>query len=258
MKNIQVIVIQEPSNQPVAMTGLLAKLTQRGHSVKNAEDLMALYNGSHNSYKLADAVLKMGHGATIRHSPVTLAIIGGSRRLLAQLRTHKIGIEWVSASLQYSDYSGEADFVVPYEVEQAGPTAVDTYLRKCHEDALFYEQFQKDFKVSNDSAGYTMNHALRNILIGTANTEAWLTLIQKRICKRNTEEASYVAALIWEALLSTTDGQAFYKYAGADCLHGKCREGHLTCGKPFSKDILTACNPAAAFIYSTWPNIERK
>lgn len=248
MNKIQVVILNESTHSPVGVAGMLAKLTQHGHKIENASDLFKLYESSLNSGALVDAVVKMGHGSILRHTPITLAIIGGSRRLLAQLRTHSVGIDWVSASLQYSDYSGKARFVVPYEILAACEQHQEAFLKKCKEDLDFYEELiEKGY--SNDTAGYAMNQALRNVLVATANHEAWLNLINRRMCRRNTTETSYVAALIWETmLLKTPCGEDMFRYAGPDCLHGKCKEGKFSCGAPIKQNV-------TAFIDSTWPLI---
>ena len=252
MDKIKVVVLNESVWSPVGMTGMLAKLTQRGHKVTSAEDLIKLYSDSLKSTSLVDAVVKMCHGSVIRHTPVTIAIIGGSRRLLAQLRTHHVGIDWVSASLQYSDYSGSAQFVVPYEILVGPEQHKEAFLKKCKEDLDFYEEIvEKGY--SNDTAGYVMNQALRNVLVATANHEAWLNVINRRVCRRNTTETAYVAALIWKALLyDTTNGLDMFKYAGPDCLYGKCSEGKFSCGIPF-----TECDPAKV-ICNTWPLVKEE
>jgi len=242
LNKIQVAVLNESMMDPVGMTGMLAKLTQRGHKVTSIQDLLNLYSSSLYSTKLVDDVVRMCHGTVIRHTPITVAIVGGSRRLLAQLRTHHVGIDWVSASLQYSDYSGSAQFVVPYEILAGPEQHQEAFLKKCQEDLDFYEELiEKGY--SNDTAGYAMNQALRNVLVATANHESWLNLINRRVCHRNTTETAYVAALIWKALLGSTNGQDMFKYAGPDCLHGRCKEGKFSCGAPFietNPDVIIA------------------
>lgn len=264
MKKIEIAILNQAHDKPVNMTMFLATLTQRGHQIKNAADLQARYEFCMDKeWQTSGRVLKLDHGTINRFAPVTLAIVGGSRRLLAQLRTHKIGIEWVSASLQYSDYSGEADFVVPYEITEydtknGGTEMRDLYLAKCHKDLEFYEEVTP--KVGNDAAGYAMNQGLRNILIATASRDAWMNLIAVRSCKRNTPEAAYVASLIWEKLLTESNqGDQLYEFAGPDCLYGRCKEGFMSCAKPVKLDNLDRfdTNPARAYINHMWPALNK-
>ena len=44
------------------------------------------------------------------------AVVGASRRFLAQITRHQNEVKFMSASLQYSNYTGQADFAVPYEI----------------------------------------------------------------------------------------------------------------------------------------------
>ena len=239
MKNIQVSVINEAHSCPGGMMMFLAKLTQRGHQIKNMDDLKRLYDDSMGKHKTAKQVVKMPHGTIKRFTPITVAVVGASRRFLAQARTHHVGINFVSASLQYSDYSESAQFVIPYEL-----TELDNKLGSCYEQAYLdscaasmkqYKAFV-DNGINNDTAGYMAPQGLRNILIIQGNHDAWLNFIRLRACHRNTKETQYVTLKIWEALLGTADGEEMFAWAGPDCMHGKCREGKMSCGDPFMSD----------------------
>jgi len=253
MKNIQVSVINEAHSCPGGMMMFLAKLTQRGHQIKNMDDLKQLYEDSMGQHKAAKRVVKMPHGNIKRFAPIIIAVVGASRRFLAQARTHHVGIDFVSASLQYSDYSGNAQFVVPYELiekDSNNPTFKlipgfstayyeEAYLGVCRKAMKAYKSLV-DAGVDNDTAGYLAPQGLRNILIIQGNHEAWMNFIRLRACHRNTKETQYVTLKIWEALLETADGEEMFAWAGPDCLHGKCREGKMSCGDPFMNYSPTA------------------
>lgn len=224
------------------MMMFLAKLTQRGHSVRNMEDLLDLYDKSMHKHKSATSVAALPHGTIKRFTPITVAIVGASRRFLAQARTHQVGFNYVSASLQYSDYTGKADFVVPYAIMQHDADAITSgnvfgtcsltneYLKSCNKAMATYKFLASE--TDNDTAGYAAPQGLRNILIIQANHEGWLNFIRARACNRNTNETQYVATRIWEELLKTEDGEELFKWAGPDCVHGQCREGKMFCGEP--------------------------
>ena len=247
MNKIEVKVIAEHGN-PAAMTAFLARLTQRGANIKSMNDLEALMEKP-ASKKLVESMVALENHHTIRRfTPITVAVVGASRRFLAQIRTHSVGLNFVSASLQYSDYTGKAQFVVPYAVLEATaagkrvrcrnsdgtygratPTAM--YLRGCAEDMKDYAELAE--VAGNDAAGYKAPQGLRNILIIQGNHDAWLNLIKIRGCNRNTVETQYVVLRIWEELLKTQDGPEMFKFAGPDCVFGPCKEGKMCCGKPF-------------------------
>lgn len=257
MKNIDVVVLHESHPKPANMMMFGATLTQRGHLFKTGDDLKKYYNECMDKeYKSASAVAKLPHGTIKRNATVTLAIVGASRRFLAQIRTHSVGLTFISASLQYSDYSGEAAFVIPYELSNASDEIKNSYIKKCQNDIKFYEDLIKQ-GVDRDTAGYAMNQALRNVLVITGNYEAWENLLKLRTCKRNTKETEYVCALIWEALYNTTYGDVFFSEAGPGCVKSKCPEGKFCCGKPvFIKKLMeeyNVTNPGTAYKLSEFP-----
>lgn len=243
MNKIEVAVLHEAHECPAGMMMFLAKLTQRGHSVKNMDDLYKLYNSSMDNHEPARAVAALPHGTIKRFAPITIAIVGASRRFLAQARTHQVGVTYVSGSLQYSDYSDteffttapwpelQDRFVVPYPLLD-NQEAMTYYLTGCARDMIEYHELINKFGVDNDTAGYKAPQGMRNVLIMQANHEAWMNFIRARGCNRNTVETQYVTMLIWEALLNTADGEELFYYAGPDCAWGACREGKMSCGKP--------------------------
>lgn len=263
MNKIEVAVL-ETHGDPGQWAAFLARLTQRGHKIKNMADLIELFNQSHTPGFL-QAISQLPHGTIKRFTPITVAIVGASRRFLAQARTSQVGTNFVSASLQYSDYSDEADFVVPYallEKQQQDPTVnwPKLYLDSCRDSMATYNFIAEH--VDNDTAGYAAPQGLRNILIMQANHQSWNYFIRMRSCNRNTTETQYVTMRIWEELLKTPDGQEFFGFAGPDCMHGRCQEGKMTCGSPmrrFYKDAVTMDVPVPRHIINeTWPLLNKE
>lgn len=256
MDKIEVGVIAEHGNA-LEMMGFLARLTQRGHGIKSLDDIKELMDKPTSS-NLARAMMRMElHGTIKRFTPITVAIVGASRRFLAQARTNQVGFNYVSASLQYSDYSDSASFVVPYALIEAeangvkfGPyydmsdpkdppdkyiSPIESYLAGCEVAMRHYKSIAEI--TDNDTAGYAAPQGLRNILIMQGNHEAWLHFLKLRTCNRNTNETQYVAFRIWEELLKTDGGEDMFAYAGPDCMYGRCREGKMCCGEPMRKFV---------------------
>jgi thymidylate synthase (FAD) len=247
MNNIQVVVLNEAHRNPAGMQLFLAKLTQRGEKIKDAVDLLSLYNNcieKERSHEAIQSLASLPHGTIKRFAPITIAIVGASRRFLAQARTHQVGVDYVSGSLQYSDYSDKGQFVVPYSIIEAKAAGkkiksfdgdgwydedpVEAYLKSCNNAMSDYAEIAK--VTDNDTAGYTAPQGLRNILIMQGNHQSWEYFIQLRSCNRNTVETQYVALLIWEALMGTKDGEDLFAFAGPNCMYGRCREGSMSCG----------------------------
>ena len=269
MNKIEVAVL-DCHNNPGGMMLFLAKLTQRGHKIHNMEDLTKLFEfctqpGNTHPGTIA-RIANLPHGTIKRFPPITVAIVGASRRFLAQARTHQVGSNFVSASLQYSDYSGAADFVVPYaliEAERRGrwivteyaKTPTQYYLDSCRQGMIDYRNIAK--LTDNDTAGYAAPQGLRNILIMQANHEAWSYFIRTRGCNRNTNETQYVTLRIWEELLKTPDGEEMFANIGPDCMYGACREGKMCCGQPLKKYAKEACIPRS-IIDAQWPLLKEE
>lgn len=263
MRKIEVAVL-DSHNNPGGTMMFLAKLTQRGHNIHNMDDLKKLFYKCLEPGSVGPGTIKrvssLPHGTIKRFTPITVAIVGASRRFLAQARTHQVGVNYVSASLQYSDYTGAADFVVPYaliEYDNDYPSAELTkgYLKACNDAMIEYQRIAA--AADNDTAGYVAPQGLRNILIMQANHEAWMHFIRTRGCNRNTVETQYVTMRIWEELLKTEDGEEMFALAGPDCLFGSCREGKMCCGNSLhGLDTVSAVNKLSIprnIIEMKWP-----
>lgn len=232
MNKIQVKVLNEHGIAPGKMMVFLAKLTQRGHKIKNMDDLVLMYNKTCPTDHTVERIAALPHGTIKRFTPITIAIVGASRRFLSQIRTHSTGLNFVSASLQYSDYTDKGSFVVPYEI--LGTDLEWFYNRECTNAMDSYKKLI-DTGTTNDTAGYVAPQGLRNILVVQGNHESWANIIRARSCNRNTVETQYVTYRIWEELLQTFDGPRMFANVGPDCMYGKCREGAMTCSSPLTE-----------------------
>ena len=90
-----------------------ARLTQHGHTIRNMADLMELYHQSY-SKKTVENIAGLPHPTVQKFMVITVAVVGASRRFLAQITRHQNEVKYMSASLQYSNYSGHATFAIPY------------------------------------------------------------------------------------------------------------------------------------------------
>lgn len=242
MDKIEVLVMNpEAVSNAEDMMVCAARLTQRGHQIKNMQDFVDLYKKKHTSATVK-TMARLPHPTIQKFAVINVAIVGASRRFLAQITRHQNEVKFMSASLQYSDYSGEADFVVPYELLDSSMKL--GYLSQCQEAMRKYK-ILTEYGVDNDSAGYLAPQGLRNILIISATPYQWKHMISQRVCRRNTPETRYVMLKIWEALYAQSP-EMFS--CGPFCMHGKCKEGKMTCGAPIDSsftpsDILAADFP---------------
>lgn len=210
-----------------------AKLTQRGHKIKNMQDFLRLYQAPYAETTVKN-LASLPHPTIQKFGLITVAVVGASRRFLAQITRHQNEVKFMSASLQYSDYSGEADFVVPYELLDTVQSAA--YLTKCSEAMGEYEKLV-DYGVDHDSAGYIAPQGLRNILIIGATPYQWKHMIGQRACRRNTSETRYVMLKIWECLYKLSPMLFDPSTTGPFCMRGGCKEGKMACGRPIGPSM---------------------
>lgn len=232
MKNIEVMVLN-PTAVPdaVQMMVCAARLTQSGHKIKNMEDFLELYRKPFTEKTVAGMV-KLPHPTIQKFGVINVVIVGASRRFLAQVTRHQNEVKFMSASLQYSDYTDNAAFAVPYNVLDRGEDEIDLYYATCQEELRQYES-AIEHGLDHDSAGYMMPQGLRNVLIISATPYQWKHMISQRTCRRNTDETRIVLLRVWQELMALD--QAFFSIetTGPFCSKGACMEGKMGCGKPY-------------------------
>lgn len=240
MYNIKVALLNPDSiidaEKMVVFSG---RLTQRGHTIKNIDDLFELYNKPFST-KTIDNMIHLPHPTLQKFAVINVAIVGASRRFLAQITRHQNEVKFMSASLQYSDYSDDADFVVPYEILCNGSEAIENYLAICKKSMDEYKRLIIKDCVDNDSAAYVIPKSLRNVLIISATPYQWKHMISQRTCNRNTSETQYVMLRVWELLKSKSP--LLFGDCGPMCVRDKCLEGKMACNKPMYDDPTKCIN----------------
>lgn len=237
MKQIEVQVL----NPSVALDAeklmvTMARLTQRGHTIHNMNDFNELHNKDY-SENLVDSMVNLPHPTIQKFGVLNIVIVGASRRFLAQITRHQNEVKFMSASLQYSLYSKQARFTVPYELTSFDienpeePSLVDMYLRDCQKSMRTYEYLAA--KGGNDAAGYATPNGLRNTLLISATPYQLKHMIRQRTCNRNTPETQYVMLLLWEELRKLSN---LFKDCGPFCMYGSCPEGKMSCKDPIVKN----------------------
>ena len=213
-----------------------ARLTQRGHTIHNMTDLLQLYNQSYHA-DTVENISSLPHPTIQKFTVITVAVVGASRRFLSQITRHQNEVKYMSASLQYSNYSGEAGFVKPYEILTAPPEIRELYEKCCHADMDCYERLCRS-GICHDSAGYVTPQALRNVLIISATPYQWKHMIGQRVCRRNTDEMRIVILRIWQDLYTLSPTLFLPELTGPFCQRGKCLEGKMSCGSAIPQSML--------------------
>lgn len=226
-----------------------ARLTQRGHEISNMDELMNLYRRNHTD-QTARNMAVLPHPTIQKFGIINIAITGASRRFLSQITRHQNEVKFMSASLQYSDYSSGAQFVVPYEVikydhehpelavterimtekglvDKTTGWAERQYLNSCMQSLADYKKAAEH--IGHDAAAYMMPQGLRNILIMSVQPYELKHIIRQRCCNRNTLEMQYVMLRIWELLCN----YPMLDDASIPCQHAVCPERNMCCGAPW-------------------------
>ena len=227
-------------NEAAKMAGFCARLTQRGHQIKDGDTMYELYQKS-ISKDFIKNLTELPHPTLQKFGTINICVTGASRRFLAQITRHQNEVKFMSASLQYSDYSDNGDFVVPYNI--LGTSMEKKFITDCQAMMKEYKNFAK--KYGNDSAGYLAPQSLRNVLVISATPFQWKHMIKQRICRRNTDETRYVMLKCWEVLLANDDYGLF-----DNCLPDCCNEGKFSCKNPFDKN-----SSPASILTSDFPNL---
>ena len=213
-----------------------ARLTQRGHAIHSMDELMALYEKAYTA-DTVKRIASLPHPAVQKFSVITVAVVGASRRFLAQITRHQNEVKFISASLQYSNYAGQADFVVPYEILTASQWVHDFYLKKCRAAMEHYADIGA-CGISRDAAGYLAPQSLRNVLVISATPYQWKHMIGQRTCRRNTDETRFVLLKIWADLYALDPELFSPELAGPFCQREGCLEKDMSCGCPCEKGAL--------------------
>lgn len=225
MNKIEVKILNPEILQDAEKTMVCAaRLTQKGHKIKSLDDFIALYNKSYQP-ETVRAMSNLPHPTIQKFAVINAVVVGASRRFLAQITRHQNEVKFMSASLQYSDYSGEAGYVVPYEI--LGTEKAAGYLAQC-EAAMQKYMSMITAGVDNDAAGYIAPQSLRNVLLISATPYQWKHMISQRVCRRNTPETRYVMLKLWQELYEQSP--ILFSDCGPFCLQEHCKEGKMSCG----------------------------
>ena len=239
MDKIEVQILHpETINAAEDLMVLAARLTQAGHKVHDMSDLEDILIRPYDTNTVS-RLASLPHPTLQKFGTITVAIVGASRRFLAQITRHQNEVKFMSASLQYSDYSGsEAQFVVPYNIMarcDKDPKCVTDYLRECGRSYRAYEALIAD-GTNHDDAAYLLPQGMRNTLLICASPYQWKHMIRQRTCRRNSSETRYVMLRCWEELAKVAP-EIFASpiECGAFCQRGECEEGKMTCGRPLPR-----------------------
>ena len=236
MKNIQIKILNPNAIvENRKMMAVSARLTQQGEKIKNLSDFIKLYNKA-ASDEFIHAMCRLPHPILQHLVKINIIIIGISRREMTQLVRHRNDVHFISSSLQYSNFSSNYDFMIPYSIIEKGKKAENRYLADCSEIMSEYKFFN-EHGIDNDACGYLSPSGLRNVLIMSATPFELRHIISQRTCRRNTKGTQYVLLKIWEELYKLDPVFFAPDVTGPFCQRGCCQEGKMSCGNPIDKSM---------------------
>lgn len=89
--------------------------------------------------------------------------------------------------------------------------------------------YSKLEKLAIENARYVLPNACETKIQVTMNVRALFNFFKERLCDRAQEEIREMAFEMWKACMEISP--TIFKYAVPTCVHGKCKEGKMTCGK---------------------------
>ncbi len=182
--------------------------------------------------KVLATIMKSGHHSALEHASYTYAIDGVSRALTHQLVRHRIA-SFNQQSQRYVTHDGDPEVIVPATV------ASDSQLQAVFNAAIdsAYTTYSQlvDAGVPAEDARYVLPNACASKIVVTMNIRELLHFFELRCCRRAQWEIQDLANRMLE--LAGPTAQYIFMDAGAACRRGPCREGKMTCGKPFDRVV---------------------
>lgn len=223
MKKIEVSLVIEPSVDPRAIAGGLAKLTQ----IRKSFELTDATVGE----AILNNLVSYGHTSLLEPMHFGVIIHGASRVFLAQITRHRMAT-FVSQSQQYQDQHCFPYLELP-DLEKLPADLQIAYHELMKNSERLYVLL-KAAGVPRDQARYVIPNAVRNDLFMYANARELVEVVfPQRICRRNTLETRYIMSKMLKLFMKHGYDYIF-KHTGPACVTcGKCDQGKMACGRPF-------------------------
>ena len=170
----------------------------------------------------------LGHQSPLEHCTFTFGIEGVSRALSHQLVRHRIA-SYSQKSQRYVNESGFG-YITPPSIKE------DEYNHLYYKEFMAYCQYVYERLIERgvpaEDARFVLPNACETKIVVTMNIRSLLHFFEERCCNRAQWE---IRAMANEMLRICKEvAPTLFANAGASCVRGKCKEGTMSCGKPFS------------------------
>ena len=211
----------------------------------SSSDIESLMNGL-TTEKVESFIKKLadlGHQSPLEHCSFTFGIEGVSRALTHQLVRHRIA-SYSQKSQRYV-VEGQFEYVTPPEIK-ADEEAHRIFIEAMEHDANTYNMLVHRLKTryinggmdeisatkkAIEDARFVLPNACETKIIATMNIRTLLHFFEERCCSRAQWEIRHMANMMLNICKEVAPN--LFKNAGASCVRGKCKEGIMSCGKPF-------------------------
>ncbi|NLW56830.1 MAG: FAD-dependent thymidylate synthase [Firmicutes bacterium] len=172
-----------------------------------------------------------GHYSPFEHVTFTFALSGVSRALSHQLVRHRIA----SYAQRSQRYINETDFPVVI------PPTIQSDVQAEAEFTTVIRQIREGYKklvalgIPKEDARYLLPNACATQLLMSMNARSLFNFLSLRCCRRAQWE---IRELAWEIRRQVLEvAPLIFAQTGPPCLvKGKCPEGPLTCGEPYTRE----------------------
>jgi thymidylate synthase (FAD) len=205
-----------------------------------------VWNNSFDYPAFIEKLRNMGHMSPFEHANFTWGIDGISRACSHQLVRHRIA-SFSQQSQRYVKYDTDLKdmsdlFVVPEPIMRGGDEIFDIYYNSLESIADIYEELVlhlmdsgMDEKKAAENARYILPNAMKTNLVMTMNARELMHFFELRCCRRAQEEINELAWAMLHKVQETFP--AIFENCGPNCLTSKCKEGKMSCGKPYQKGL---------------------
>lgn len=229
--------------EPEKVIAIAAKLCYSDSNIENIMEGLTEENIS----KFIDTLMSLGHQSPLEHVNFTFGIEGVSRTLTHQLVRHRLA-SYSQQSQRYVNLNKSFEYVAPIEIlnnysalgqfELAMENAFNSYVNIT---AILKEEYvNKGMSLKNaekkaiENARAVLPNACETKIICTMNARELLHFFNERGCHRAQDEINELA---WAMIRICRDtAPQLFSNAGPSCLRGKCKEGKMTCGHPYTKE----------------------
>lgn len=184
-------------------------------------------------------IMGLGHGSILEHANFTFAIENLSRVTEIQLLRKRTA----SPSVQSGRYvfREKAKYYIPKEIEK-NKLAKEEYMNSVTSSQESYlkivdtlEKGGLNLKTAIENARYVQPQSVCTNMLFTIDLRNLIDLISLRKCKRAQEEIRDLIYLIEIELENILPN--IFKFIGAPCELGGCKEGKMCCKNPYKKKV---------------------